>query len=132
MIEAGKVTQEAGGELSKFANDLSSYFDKASGSTKKYAGELGEIQKAAHEAEKALRKMVEADILSGGKGDPSKLVGGLDPSQITAAQQLKNYDTSSVVSANEKAQRSAQQLARSEEHTSELQSRFDLVCRLLL
>src|SRR5699024_11820205 len=26
----------------------------------------------------------------------------------------------------------SQQLARSEEHTSELQSRFDLVCRLLL
>src|SRR5690625_6616422 len=57
--------------------------------------------------------MVESDILSGGKGDPSKLVGGLDTSAIRSAQQLKNYDTSSVVAANEKAQRSAQQLADS-------------------
>src|SRR5690625_3116079 len=113
MIEAGKVTQEAGGELSKFANDLSSSFDKAAANTKKYAGELGAIQKAAQEAEKALRNLVKDDILAGGMGDPSKLVGGLDPSAIRSAQQLKNYDTSSVVAANEKAQRSAQQLADS-------------------
>src|SRR5690625_3902422 len=113
MIEAGEVTQEAGGNLSKFANDLSSSFEKASASTKQYAGELGEIQKAAQEAEKALRKLVKDDILAGGMGDPSKLVGGLGSDQILAAQQLKNYDTSSVVAANEKAQRSAQQLADS-------------------
>src|SRR5690625_6418595 len=80
MIEAGKVTQEAGGELSKFANDLSSSFDKASASTKKYTGELGEIQKAAQEDEKALRKLVKDYIKAGGMGDPSKIVVCLDHS----------------------------------------------------
>src|SRR5699024_4040647 len=33
---------------------------------------------------------------------------------------------------NEKWQHALEQVDRSEEHTSELQSRFDLVCRLLL
>src|SRR5699024_12707221 len=52
---------------------------------------------------------------------------------------LPNRCTSAIIHTNEGAPRPAQKggaphgrLSRSEEHTSELQSRFDLVCRLLL
>src|SRR5207249_10233996 len=50
----------------------------------------------------------------GGKGAPGRrgLVGGDDPARLPARRRRR--------------------LLRSEEHTSELQSRFDLVCRLLL
>src|SRR5699024_11773949 len=48
-----------------------------------------------------------------------------------------NMNTLKRVEANEKAayeaeKAEAEKIKRSEEHTSELQSRFDLVCRLLL
>src|SRR5207249_9378059 len=56
------------------------------------------------------------------------------PALLAAAQHAHFFEH--VVAAKEKtAEHSADELlgdARSEEHTSELQSRFDLVCRLLL
>src|SRR5437868_14740103 len=47
-----------------------------------------------------------------------------------AARALAQQDQ--FVAALAEAEEEAQQRHRSEEHTSELQSRFDLVCRLLL
>src|SRR5699024_12191082 len=58
---------------------------------------------------------------SGGLGDwtyaPGPAVRGLDPGRKPMSEQ---FDQQRIDAA----------LARSEEHTSELQSRFDLVCRL--
>src|SRR5699024_11972923 len=51
-------------------------------------------------------------------------------SQIPVAEKAKQADA--VIDNNGTVEQSFQQLDRSEEHTSELQSRFDLVCRPLL
>src|SRR5699024_7114792 len=101
--------------LNKEVTDLAKNLDQAGeagarGGRKMSEG-LQEIQKAANEAEKALRKLIEADLKQGGMGDPSKLVGQLGPDQTQAAEQWKNYSTSNVVSANEKAKKSSEQLA---------------------
>src|SRR5207249_8033596 len=54
----------------------------------------------------------------------------------TTVLRLFNFKSSACSSESGKAfgpsERAAAGLSRSEEHTSELQSRFDLVCRLLL
>src|SRR5437868_13682918 len=48
------------------------------------------------------------------------------------APRLRNYGSSRSIRPPAPALPAAPSPARSEEHTSELQSRFDLVCRLLL
>src|SRR5699024_12103195 len=59
------------------------------------------------------------------KDEPARLDGALEP----PVEQLKGWQRK----AHEKAKkRASKNQMRSEEHTSELQSRFDLVCRLLL
>src|SRR5689334_24412470 len=56
---------------------------------------------------------------------PGELYGGLYPSREVMAEMNRRY--------SEFERETAKQLAwRSEEHTSELQSQFHLVCRLLL
>src|SRR5207249_7193233 len=62
--------------------------------------------------------------------------GGRAPAEV--AQETSERGTVAVVVASlaprllQLGERRHQRLGRSEEHTSELQSRFDLVCRLLL
>src|SRR5438105_8959875 len=58
----------------------------------------------------------------------------MDATPIRLGQEFSGY-AQQVAYAKERAQKSIEvlrELARSEEHTSELQSRVDLVCRLLL
>src|SRR5438067_7084913 len=51
---------------------------------------------------------------------------------LVAACDIAIATTDAVFSLSERARVQAPRQDRSEEHTSELQSRFDLVCRLLL
>src|SRR5690349_24825896 len=56
----------------------------------------------------------------------------IDPQPIGASTKLVDLVDNTFVAYNAARLREACQLFRSEEHTSELQSRRDLVCRLLL
>src|SRR5699024_11321393 len=58
-------------------------------------------------------------------GELTEVFGTGTAAVISPVGQLKYGDTEIVINNNETGE-------RSEEHTSELQSRFDLVCRLLL
>src|SRR5207248_11344830 len=63
--------------------------------------------------------------LRGGERRPTR-----SPHQVGARAPLSAASTPSV--PNEKTARASTEHPRSEEHTSELQSPYDLVCRLLL
>src|SRR5437868_9907600 len=72
--------------------------------------------------------------------DPQLLVGDFDPVQchveIAACEQVEQHVPLALHGARPDAELGGERRReidlRSEEHTSELQSRFDLVCRLLL
>src|SRR5699024_11517579 len=63
-----------------------------------------------------------------GVRDEAKMLGGIGPCgrMLCCSTFLGDFEPVSIKMAKD------QNLSRSEEHTSELQSRFDLVCRLLL
>src|SRR5699024_11994657 len=130
-----------------------SVFDRSDKSVKKYETSLMglnkklEVQKAAvAEAQKEYEKMVEQH----GRGSKEAEKAARDyNNQAAALNNLERYieRTKNELAEFEKQQRIANsswtkmgerlesyggKLRRSEEHTSELQSRFDLVCRLLL
>src|SRR5699024_11284430 len=68
-------------------------------------------------------------------GQRIKSAGPSTPVEITGLNEVPLAGDRFVVFADDKKARSigeSRQSERSEEHTSELQSRFDLVCRLLL
>src|SRR5699024_11406505 len=63
--------------------------------------------------------------------------GNIHPMDVSITTPTRSFDTdgaepSPIFWLTRLSPASAPQFARSEEHTSELQSRFDLVCRLLL
>src|SRR5438105_6864983 len=60
------------------------------------------------------------------------LVAPKGPGHLVRRQYLEGSGVPGLVAIHQNATGTALQLARSEEHTSELQSRVDLVCRLLL
>src|SRR5699024_12270731 len=79
------------------------------------------------------------DQLSGGQRQRSyvAMVLAQDTDYILLDEPLNNLDMKHSVLMMQQLRRAADELGktivvRSEEHTSELQSRFDLVCRLLL
>src|SRR5699024_11638482 len=83
--------------------------------------EVAELEKAIEDAEEALENAQDkVDALPEGDAKDD-IQGELDEEK----GKLEDID---VPASNEEAFNEA----RSEEHTSELQSRFDLVCRLLL
>src|SRR3712207_8981187 len=69
--------------------------------------------------------------LSGLAGSTSRSPSRRVPA-ATRARSIETYRSSTVVLQRHTSQRSVEDLPRSEEHTSELQSRQYLVCRLLL
>src|SRR5699024_11795104 len=73
------------------------------------------------------------EILSIGKGDPAtenldKVIDGYD----LDVKQVNSSEGGMMAEVIRKMEKEEPVLFRSEEHTSELQSRFDIVCRLLL
>src|SRR5699024_12637442 len=72
--------------------------------------------------------------LSVGKGDFVGILGHNGSGKSTLAKQLTAllHPTDGTVFVKRMDTSKPENIIRSEEHTSELQSRFDLVCRLLL
>src|SRR5699024_11595038 len=70
----------------------------------------------------------------GGGGAPVPETVGKQLTTLTGLEYVEGYGLSETMSHTHfnPPQRPKLQCFRSEEHTSELQSRFDLVCRLLL
>src|SRR5699024_11868985 len=95
---------------------------------------LGEIIGADH-AERVRRLAKEVESLS---GYTPEVVRHMEGSETSATLTAPSYHDEEIVSTlppeerNPMEERISSWAARSEEHTSELQSRFDLVCRLLL
>src|SRR5699024_11946503 len=79
---------------------------------------ISAYRKAAQALERDVRSLVEINDFSKipgiGKGTNELIVEFIETGESTVLEELK------------------EEVPRSEEHTSELQSRFDLVCRLLL
>src|SRR5256884_2285986 len=70
--------------------------------------------------------------LESGKGFLTRLGLYIDWLQVTWSDWVIGYDFAHQVALAQNLQRSSRNWGRSEEHTSELQSRLHLVCRLLL
>src|SRR5699024_11511420 len=68
--------------------------------------------------------------------EAEQAIEAVEQAKIAADNKLSEITADGLVNLDEKAELDqlieALKTARSEEHTSELQSRFDLVCRLLL
>src|SRR5207249_11468975 len=76
---------------------------------------------------------VAAGVADGGRDDPLQLLEGrLHAPEAPAGEGRRGALLRPGGRPTERGQRAREEQARSEEHTSELQSRFDLVCRLLL
>src|SRR5699024_11751412 len=74
-------------------------------------------------------RVVVADARSPRDGRNIDEIGFYDPNQEPA---VVKFDEEAAKAWLNKGAQPTDTVARSEEHTSELQSRFDLVCRLLL
>src|SRR5207249_9492196 len=93
----------------------------------KLAAELQQVQSASH-----VYLFVPVGLADGGththaRGQMNDHLRTMDCHDLRKLRFIANIDGIKLVAANDICNK-----ARSEEHTSELQSRFDLVCRLLL
>src|SRR5690606_33589111 len=121
---AAKRQALSAGRVSKTMNVIQDITTQTTGATKNTATSIGELAEMAVE----LREFVTG----------FKLPANLTRQAAVAASGPTLEESLAALEAQERAQESSagatepEALARSEEHTSELQSRENLVCRLLL
>src|SRR5699024_11346431 len=82
-------------------------------------------------SDKAIDKAIDAGILERAQEELEKHLNVYVKSVVNASD-WDQYEVEIRTAGDEEAEESEDAAERSEEHTSELQSRFDLVCRLLL
>src|SRR5699024_3019715 len=88
--------------------------------------ELSEMLTVSNQAESQLLNI---DVESKSEENAETIANKIAEVFSDEVPDIMNVDNVSILST---ADNTTVQVARSEEHTSELQSRFDLVCRLLL
>src|SRR5690625_6821222 len=126
LLECGAVSQV---DIMRLQRDVAKYC----GEKKAYEAQIDRIEAAIQEADKRLRETeyIFRNEARSDLSDTRARLSALVEGQVGLADRVRLAEVRSPVRGVVKSLH-ANTLGRSEEHTSELQSRGQLVCRLLL